>query len=115
GPDSDELIARMAKRWDEEEQRLGAAIDLRVMAVVGARIPEIASQVQEVLGRIGGDATLDESLVFNLLQSLLWLRCTDSCPDCVETRPPYQDLARASRALLATLVVGEGHSVAYGV
>ena len=114
--DSDRLIATLVRSWDDAEVRLSTAIDLRVMAVAALRIPEIAKLVDEVLGRVGGPALqAEESQKFNLLQSLLWLSCADSCPDCIERRQPYQEqLAHPSRALLLTLLDIDEHRVAYG-
>jgi hypothetical protein len=104
GPDSDRLIASLARQWTNEMARLGVAIDLRVMAVAALRLPDLAAQVEAVLGRIGGAAE-SENQKFNLLQSLLWLRCDTSCPDCIEARPMYQELERPSRELLRVLTL----------
>jgi hypothetical protein len=99
------LIATLVNHWDEEQTRLGCAIDLRVMSVAARKIEAVEQQVQQVLQRIGGSqASTDESQIFNLLQSLLWLDCVDSCSDCIEKWQPYQRLARPSRALLLTLL-----------
>jgi hypothetical protein len=115
GPDSDRLVADLARRWDEEERRIGCAIDLRVMAVAARQIPEIERQVAAVLGRVGGPSVVtDESQVFNLLQSMLWLSCHDSCPDCIERRQPFQDLARPSRSLLLTNLRLGAHPIPFG-
>ncbi len=113
-PDTDKLIAMLVQFWQQEEERIGCAIDLRVMAVAALSIPEIKEQVKEVLERIGGSrAKTDESQVFNLLQSLLWLNCHDSCPDCIETQQPYQELVRPSRALLLTLLYPHTQPIMY--
>jgi hypothetical protein len=115
-PDTDKLIATLVRLWQQEEERIGCAIDLRVMAVAALRIPEIKEQVGEVLERIGGSqARTDASQIFNLLQSLLWLNCHDSCPDCIEVQQPYQELARPSRALLLTLLYPHAQSIVYGM
>lgn len=115
-PDTDMLIATLVRYWRQEEERIGCAIDLRVMAVAALRIPEIKEQVREVLERIGvPEARTDESQIFNLLQSLLWLNCHNSCPDCVEAQQPYQQLARPSRALLLALLYPHAQPIAYGV
>ncbi len=115
-PDTDKLIATLVRLWQQEEERIGCAIDLRVMAVAALRIPEIKGQVGEVLERIGGSqARTDASQIFNLLQSLLWLNCHDSCPDCIEVQQPYQELARPSRALLLTLLYPHAQSIVYGM
>lgn len=113
--DSDKLIATLVRHWDQEEKRLGCAIDLRVMSVAALKIDEVDQQVQRVLRRIGGPgAKIDENQVFNLLQSLLWLNCVDSCPNCIEKWQPYQQVVRPSRALLLTLLNPHAQLVVYG-
>ncbi len=114
GPDSDDLIATLVRHWSEEEQRIGCAIDVRVMAVAARQIPEIATMVTAVLQRIGGTTNVDETQVFNLLQSLLWLTCHDSCPDCIETWQPYQETVRPSRAVLFSLLTPRATPIVYG-
>jgi hypothetical protein len=111
--DTDQLIALLVRHWEAEEQRLGCAIDLRVMAVVARKIPEIETQVQSVLQRIGAGTTIEESQIFNLLQSLLWLNCQDSCPDCIEHYFPYQEQIRPSRALLMALLQPDTPPIVY--
>lgn len=112
--DTDRLVATLVRYWQREEERIGCSIDLRVMAVAALRTPEIKEQVEEVLKRIGGPtARTDENQIFNLLQSLLWLNCHDSCPDCIEAQQPYQELARPSRALLLTLLYPDSQSIVY--
>ncbi|MBK8989776.1 MAG: DEAD/DEAH box helicase [Chloroflexi bacterium] len=113
--DTDKLIADLAHHWEAEENRLGIAIDLRVIAVAGYQIPTIQEQVKKVLNRIGGGQPVqDETQVFNLLQSLLWLNCVDSCPDCIQTWNPYQPQIRPSRDLLTLLLAPYGQTILYG-
>lgn len=116
GPDTDVLIALLARHWKEAQRRLGCAIDLRVMAVSAPQIAEITVQMRQVLLRIGGEeVAADEAQVFNLLQSLLWLGCVDSCPDCIEGGQPFQNLVKPSRALIKALLDQSESSVTYGV
>ncbi len=113
--DSDELVAELVRRWQDEQRRLGCAIDLRVMAVAARRIEEIEQLVQRVLLRVGGaDTAPTDSQIFNLLQSLLWLDCRDSCPDCIDQPQPYQRLPKPSRALLQALLKPSGVPIEYG-
>lgn len=112
--DSDQLIASLVKLWDATEARLGTVVDLRIMAVAALRMPEIASQLEKVLTRVNrADAQADEAQKFNLLQSLLWLSCVDSCPDCLEHRQTFQDLLRPSRPLLLALLRLDEHPITY--
>lgn len=113
-PDTDALVAALNTRWREEEARLGCEIDVRVMAVAARRIPQIDNLLEAVLSRVGGAEPADESQKFNLLQSLLWLDCHDSCPDCIERNHLYQQLPRPSRALLSSLLELDGEVIEYG-
>lgn len=112
--DSDQLIVDLVDQWQAESTRLGTAIDLRVMAVVGMRLPAIESQVQALLKRIGAGQEATEDQMFNLLQSLLWLDCQDSCPDCLERSHVYQQLVRPSRALVQALQEEDYQQVDFG-
>jgi hypothetical protein len=114
GPDSDSLVVSLIENWEQQAARLGVAIDLRVMAVAACRIPALATQVKEVSRRIDPSQTVDEYQMFNLLQSLLWLTCHDSCPECIETWQPYQKLIFPSRALVAALLSPEQGTVEFG-
>lgn len=113
-PDSDHLVSILAARWEAEQRRLGCAIDLRVMAVASWRLEDIQNQVAQVFGRVGGGSQ-DANQAFNLLQSLLWLDCRDSCPDCIERVQPYQRLVGPSRALLRALVDPSSEAITYGM
>jgi hypothetical protein len=115
--DTDELIQNVAEQWRTEEERLSCAIDLRVMAVAARRIPDIEGRVQQVLQRIGGldvEQTPDENQIFNLLQSLLWINCHSSCSECIEKQPPFQELEKASRPLLLSLLTSNRLTVRFG-
>jgi hypothetical protein len=112
--DTDELIARLTDLWRSEEQRLGCAIDLRVIAVAALRRDEIEQPVKKALSRIGDNATLLDTQIFNVLQSLLWLPCVNSCPDCIEEYSPYQNLVKPSRQLLKLLLPSNMVTVTYG-
>lgn len=111
---SDRLVAMVVNQWAAEQQRLGCAIDVRVMAVAAWRHEDIRRQVALVLGRMTGDSDqLVDSQVVNLLQSLLWLDCRDSCPDCIERGQPYQRLAKPSRALLRAIIDSSADPIAW--
>jgi hypothetical protein len=111
--DSDELLAHLVHLWHQEEQRLNCKIDIRVIAVAALRHDEVAQRLQAVLQRIGGVSSKDPSQSFNILQSLLWLNCTNSCPDCIEEAHWYQELVKPSRALLRSLLPPGIHRVTY--
>lgn len=111
--DSDELLSYLVHLWRQEEQRLNCKIDIRVIAVAALKHDEIAQRIQTVLLRIGGLNSKDPSQSFNILQSLLWLRCTDSCPDCIEESHWYQELVKPSRTLLRSLLPSRVQRVVY--
>ncbi len=112
--DTDTLIAQLVDFWQKEEARLNCSIDLRVIAVASLAIPAIQQQVQNVFQRISSETTPDPSQIFNVLQSLLWLPCTTSCPDCIEEYHPFQQPAKPSRQLLLTLVQANERTIVYG-
>jgi hypothetical protein len=100
-PDTDALISALVTRWRAEEERLGCAVDLRVFVVAAWRLEEFRQRVEAILKRIGGtDAGELEAQIFNMLQSLLWLSCTTSCPDCIETPSRFAQPPKPSRTLL---------------
>lgn len=111
--DTDALIATLVDFWQREEQRLGCAIDLRVIAVAALKKDEIKQQVESILVRINGTDKVEENQIFNLFQSLLWLPCTDSCLDCIERQYQFQDFVKPSRALLLTLLEPRTQYISY--
>lgn len=114
--DTDRLAAKLAQRWREEEHRLRCAIDLRVMAVAARRIPEIDAEVRAIFQRIGGtDVLVSEEQTFNALQSMLWMDCQDSCPECIQYTSHFAEHPMLSRALLLALLDQRVAAVAFGV
>lgn len=112
--DSDQLIAALADFWRQEEQRLHCTFDLRIAAIAAIANTAIESQASAVLQRINGGGAPKRSQLFNILQSILWFSCTMSCPDCIEERHPFQELAKPSRHLILALLQAGEHTVAYG-
>jgi hypothetical protein len=114
GTDTDELLCALVNHWEAEEERLGCAIDLRVIAVAARKIDEVNGHLTRVLDRINGPGQyVPESQVFNILQSLLWLPCLDSCPDCIEKSGQFQDLIHPSRLLLWSLLSLDGGAIEF--
>lgn len=113
-PDTDRLIADLVKLWCTEEERLGCDIDLRVFAVAANSLDIIREQLDAILKRISGGRMLDDNQRFNLLQSMLWTNCKDSCEDCIKYESRYQSFTRPSRHLLRALVEQEMQTVRYG-
>jgi hypothetical protein len=112
--DTDSLIASLVTFWQEAEAELNISIDLRVMAVAALRHPAIKTQLDAIINRINPDEKAQEAQLFNLLQSLLWLDCHDSCPYCIELWQPYQEFLKPSRELLLLLIAAEAQTVTFG-
>jgi hypothetical protein len=106
GPDTDQLLADLVAFWQKEQQRVYCDIDIRIIAAVAPQIEPLQSSINKVLDRIGesGSRSDPNNLAFNLVQSLLWMHCHDSCPDCIERPQRYQSNPKPSRALLRALV-----------
>lgn len=112
--DSDILISDLVNEWKYQESRLGIKIDLRVMAVAAWRVPSLQQQIKLLMSRIAGEKNeVEENQVFNLLQSMLWLNCIDSCPECIEYWNPFQDLPHPSRSLLFSLYIPDQFIIEY--
>jgi hypothetical protein len=101
---TDDLIVELVELWHSEEARLGCDIDLRVFAVAANRVSHISEQLTDILKRIGGEKPVSDNQRFNLLQSMLWMKCTDSCEDCIKYEPRFQALVRPSRHLIRALI-----------
>lgn len=106
GPDTDHLLADLVAFWQAEQMRLQCDIDLRIIAAVVPQIEPLRSSINRVLERIGDESSRSDAnqLAFNLVQSLLWMHCHDSCPDCIERPQRYQSGPKPSRMLLRTLM-----------
>lgn len=115
GEDSDELIAALVRRWREEEQRLGCAIDLRSFAVAAWQLEDFQQPIAALLARIGQSPSSQvESQVFNVLQSMLWLSCPTSCPDCIEPQPRFAAWPRPSRVLVRSQLPAGAAPIRFG-
>lgn len=112
--DTDDLISELVHFWHRQEERLGCMIDLRGVVTAILNYPPLRSHVERVLKRISGVDTVEGSQIFNILQSLLWLTCTDSCPDCIEKRQYFQELVKPSRSLLLTILQLESQVIRFG-
>ncbi len=113
--DTDLLIKNLVNFWREQEERLGCMIDVRVIATVAAQNISIQDQVKGVLQRVSStDEVYEASRVLNVLQSLLWVSCHDSCPDCLEKEHRYQESKKASRSLLITVLGFQRQAVTFG-
>lgn len=102
--DTDELIQMLIEFWHEQQNRLGCEIDIRIIAAAAAQDQTIQEKVSEVFSRMKEDhKVVDNAQIFNILQSILWLNCHDSCPDCLEKRHMFQSGEKASRHLLLAI------------
>jgi hypothetical protein len=112
--DTDELIAELVHFWHEQENRLECKIEIRVIATAALNDKHLRSHIESVLKRISGTETVGESQIFNILQSLLWLSCSDSCPDCIEKTSYYQEMIKPSRALILSILEMETQMISFG-
>lgn len=115
GDDTDRLVQDLVLFWQEQETRLGCVIDLRIIATAATSQPHIRNQVQSILKRINGvDIDFDDIRIFNLIQSLLWMTCKTSCPDCIEKPQRYQQTLHPSRNLLRAVIDLDQDTIVFG-
>lgn len=113
--DTDRLIQDLVAFWQEQEARLGCVIDLRIIATAASSQTHIRDQVQAILQRINDAETdFDDTRVFNLIQSLLWMTCKSSCPDCIEKQQRYQQTLHPSRNLLRAMIDLDHDVIVFG-
>ena len=112
-PRSDTLITHLVETWRTASERLGVTIDLRAIAASALRITSVDLQLDLVLDEVNASGTLSPDKRYNLLQSLLWLTCHDSCQDCLGYWSPYGDIAHPSRHLLQAVLQPVTHYVNY--
>jgi len=112
-PDTDDLIVNLLRVWQDEKRRLEHDIDLRVFAVAANRNEIVSEQLNDILRRIGNVEQISENHRFNLLQSMLWTSCDDSCEDCIHYYSRYQKMEHPSRHLLMALLQTKQVSVVY--
>lgn len=113
--DTDILIKSLMNFWHEQESAIGCVIDLRVIATVAAQNSEIQDQARGILKRVSGtDEVYEDVRIANMLQSLLWVTCHDSCPDCIEKEHRYQKTQKASRSFLVVLMGFQHQAITFG-
>ncbi|MBC8549883.1 MAG: DEAD/DEAH box helicase, partial [Candidatus Brocadiales bacterium] len=105
GSDTDELIQLLVDFWQNQQNRLGCEIDIQIIAAAAAQNQAIQEKVKAIFSRIQEDQKADDpAQIYNLLQSILWLNCHDSCPDCIERYHIFQKSEKASRYLLQAII-----------
>lgn len=113
--DSDKLLVDLMNRWREEEYRLGIEIDIRVFSVAILQDDIFNEQLNDLIKRIDKDHPISENQRFNLVQSMLWSSCHDSCPECIEFYNPYEDNKfMPSWRLLKFWIYGKEEHILYG-
>lgn len=112
--DTDELIVALHEFKINEERRLGCSVNPRVFASIAYEEQQIRQLVDSVLRRIN-DTEKDptQAQIYNLIQSLLWMDCRDSCPACIEQYHHYQEVNYSSRKLLFSTITEEISEVNY--
>lgn len=113
GPDSDKLVASVVRLWKREAERLQIHIDVRTISVAATKQEETADALDLLLNRVDSSMAT-ENQRFNLLQSLLWERCVDSCPACIQAGHMYADNGYVSRHLLSAQLTSAFVEVTFG-
>lgn len=110
---TDELIWYLHDLWRSEETRLGCAIDSRIFAVACLKLGEISEKVDRVLKSVSHAEAINEKQRFALIESMLWLGCFDSCPDCLQIYNPYKTFASPARFILEHFIRPNHEFVSY--
>jgi len=103
--ETDKLASILHQKWREEESRVECRIDPWVFIVAGIQLEDLREQIDDVLAGISPSAGgIDEKQRFTLADSLLWSKCINSCPDCLQIYSPFSEFASPSRALLGAFL-----------
>jgi hypothetical protein len=96
---ADALTDWLNRLWRRREADLGVAIDSRVFAYLCVRTGRTCRVLNRVIGQIGMGATPTRRQLFALVQQMLLLDCTDSCPECLDQPNRYAPYHKPSRGL----------------
>ena len=103
--ETDKLTSILHQKWREEESRVECRIDPWVFIVAGIQLEDLREQIDDILAGVSPSAGgIDEKQRFTLADSLLWSKCINSCPDCLQIYSPFSEFASPSRALLGAFL-----------
>ena len=112
-PDTDRLTHDLIDTWTQEQHRLGIEIGLRVFAVAVLNRDVIREQINSILKSWGYTGDISDPQRVNLVESMLWQSCHDSCEECINHKPRYQSLVKPSRLILRSLIPARQQVVDY--
>lgn len=111
---TDQLTHELMTIWREEEARLGISIDARIFSVAALSIDSIRQHLDAILSRWGNTEGIADYQRVNLIDSMIWISCHDSCEECISVRSRYQELVKPSRSILKALMPHLDYTVTYG-
>ncbi|MBX9602406.1 MAG: DEAD/DEAH box helicase [Bryobacteraceae bacterium] len=98
GAATDIYLSRVMRQWQEEEERLGIEVDLRVMTYYLSQSDEIDRVVSDVGGPPAGERSAWRS---SAISGLLWPRGQAIRRHALQMRNPFAELPLVERLLVA--------------
>lgn len=98
GPATDNYLYRVMRHWQDEEERLGIEVDLRVMTYYLSQSDEIERVVSDVGGPPAGDRSAWRS---SAIGGLLWPRGQAIRRSGLQLRNPFAELPIVERLLVS--------------
>lgn len=98
GPATDNYLYRVMRHWQDEEERLGIEVDLRVMTYYLSQSDEIERVVSDVGGPPAGDRSAWRS---SAIGGLLWPRGQAIRRSGLQFRNPFAELPIVERLLVS--------------
>ena len=104
GASSDELLAALLRRWNDEENKLGLEIDARIFAYLAAVDDEFKPLLGCVLSEVGGEDSVHLKQRYSLLYGLLWPRGAVLRERTFESYNPYVTAPKGDASLLMEIL-----------
>ncbi len=105
GPATDNYLYRVMRHWQDEEERLGIEVDLRVMTYYLSQSDEIDRVVSDVGGPPTGDRSAWRS---SAIGGLLWPRGQAIRRSGLQIRNPFAELPIVERLLVSESIGDDG-------
>jgi len=109
---TDNFLKSLLKTWEKEEDRINLELDNRILSVVTLQLEDYQEQIINILKDISGKDP-EEKQMFSFVESLLWSKCNDSCPECLDIYNPYKSLPDPARMLLKPYIEDEYKVIKY--
>lgn len=100
---TDAYLANILSRWQQEEERTGIEVDLRVMSYYLSQSNEIDPIVEGIIG----DAHAINALRLNAIQGLLWPRGRATRESALQIRNPFVELPLVERLLVIDTLIDD--------